>query len=104
MQLLHEAGVFGYATVALFTVACVVVVRTKISSTPFALALLALGQLGQGAGQRVVRDACETVVDVQAKLSFLNIGSGEAAANLVISGMTAIVLVALAAILRTQRR
>jgi len=62
------------------------------TATPFILGTLALGQLGQGLGQRLVRDAIDKVPALDKKVDFLNLGTGEAAACLVVSGGAALAL------------
>jgi len=110
MELLREAGMFGTASVLLFIVGCAVIVKRRAaaplsSATPFVLALLACGAVGHGVGQRIVRDALDNVHgDVHTKLTLLNAGTGEAAANLVIGGSCALVLLALAGALSLARR
>lgn len=105
MELLREAGIFGPAAVLLFIVGLGATLTrgrargaTLATAAPFILGILALGQLGQGIGQRLVRDATDQVPDLVQKVSFLNIGTGEAAANLVVSGAAALLLAAIAGV------
>jgi hypothetical protein len=99
MDLLREAGIFGPLSVLLFLSGLTVTLTlgrargaVVATATPFILAILAAGQLGHGLGQRLVRDAIEKVPELAQKVSFLNIGTGEAAANLVVSGAAAFLL------------
>jgi hypothetical protein len=111
MELLREAGIFGPLSVLLFVGGLVVTVTrgrashaTMATAAPFILAILALGQVGQGLGQRLVRDAVEKVPDLAQKVSFINIGTGEAAANLVVSGACALLLCAIAGVVSLADR
>ena len=94
-----EAGVFGLVSVGLFIGGVLFTVTVgRARGNPFAVALpvgffiLAAGQLGQGLGQRLVRDAVERVAPLADKVALLNLGAGEAAANLVLSGACALLL------------
>lgn len=111
MELLREAGIFGPVAVLLFIAGLGTTLTrgrargaTMATAAPFILGILALGQLGQGLGQRMVRDATEKVPDLVQKVAFLNIGSGEAAANLVVSGGAALLLCAIAGALALSDR
>jgi hypothetical protein len=103
MQLVLEAGVAGVVVVVLFVAGVVVAGRSAQrgrdpfrAASPLLFGILAAGQLGQGWGQRLVRGALEQLPDaaVADRLLLLNEGAGEAAANLVLSGSAALLLVA----------
>jgi hypothetical protein len=102
MQLVLEAGVAGVVVVVLFVAGVVVAGRSAQRGrdpfravSPVVVAVLAVGQLGQGWGQRLVRSAVQQAPDapVGHRLLWLNEGAGEAAANLVLSGSAALLLV-----------
>jgi hypothetical protein len=94
MELLKEAGPFGPLAVMLFITGLAFVVRSRSAkhAAGFALAILAVGQLGQGLGQHAVRDALSQVPDIGDKVAMLNAGTGEAASSLIISGACALLL------------
>lgn len=94
MELLREAGPFGPLAVCLFITGLAFVVRTRSSkhAAAFALAILGVGQLGEGLGQHAVRSAIEKVPDIGDKVAMLNAGTGEAASCLIISGACAVLL------------
>lgn len=94
MELLREAGPFGPLAVCLFITGLAFVVRTRSSkhAAAFALAILGVGQLGQGLGQHAVRHALGQVPDIATKIELLNQGTGEAASSLLISGACAVLL------------
>jgi hypothetical protein len=105
MELIREAGIFGAAAVVVFVVGLVATLgvgrargAALTTATPFVLAVLALGQIGQGEGQRHVRAALASVPDLANRLTLLNEGTGEAAANLVVSGTAALTLAILGAV------
>lgn len=94
MELLKEAGLFGPLAVMLFVTGLAFVVRTRSSkhAAAFALAILGVGQLGQGLGQHAVRDALGQVPDIATKIELLNQGTGEASSALIVSGACAVLL------------
>lgn len=94
MELLREAGPFGPLAVLVFIAGLAFVIRSRSAATvaPFALAILAVGQLGEGLGQHAVRKAISAVPDVAQKVELLNQGTGEAASSLIISGGCALLL------------
>lgn len=95
MQLIQEAGVTGVAIVGLFVIALGLrATGRSSSSTPWALALLAAGQLGQGVAQRVVAGAVSLTKD---PVLVLAQGSAEASANLLLAGACVLVLLAVGA-------
>lgn len=112
MSLIIEAGIFGPAILLAFVAGLVASLgvgrargSTMATATPFILGLLSLGQLGQGLGQRLVRDALERVPELVNKVAILNEGTGEAAACHVLSGTAALLLCAIAGVVaRTDRR
>jgi hypothetical protein len=111
MELVVEAGATGLAILLVFVGglgAILVASRARqapwATTAPFVLAVLSLGQLGQGLGQRHVRAALDGVPELAHKVALLNVGTGEAAANLVLSGGAALALVAVAAALALADR
>ena len=103
MDLVYEAGAVGLLTLALFAVGVVRAARAKAraepplaAALPFVIAVLASGELGQGLGQRNVRAALDRVPDLVSKVELLNVGTGEAAACLLLSGAAALLLSAVA--------
>jgi hypothetical protein len=74
------------------------------TAVPFVLGTLALGQLGQGLGQRNVRAVLDHIPDLADRVTVLNEGTGEAAANLVLAGEAAAVLLLVAAALALADR
>lgn len=106
MELLQEAGPFGPLAVLMFIVGLGAAIKTRSASStaPFILAVLGLGQLGQGLGQHAVRDAVEQVPDLVQKVQFINVGTGEASSCLIISGACAVLLCAVAGALSLSKR
>ncbi len=84
MQLIQEAGITGAVVVVVFAIALALRASGRSSSsTPWALALLAIGEIGQSLGQRAVADAIGRIDD---PLTALAQGSAEASANLLLAG------------------
>jgi hypothetical protein len=105
MQLFIEAGFASWLSAGLFLVGIGLVAFKKLPATPWAIAIVASGVLGQGLGQRLVSRAAEGAPSLPEKVMFLSLGSSEAAANHVIAGGLALILLvvgALAARLRTS--
>jgi len=93
MEPVLEAGATGLGAVLVFTggLGALLVVggaqrEPWATTTPFVLAVLSLGKVGQGLGQRQVRADLDGVPDLADKVAVVNMGTGEAAANLVLSG------------------
>lgn len=99
MELLLEAGIAGPLAFALFVVGLIAVVRGKGGARDFASAILAIGFLGFGVGERLVTRAAEAAPDLSTKLAFLTVGTREASANLLLSGAMALLLVVIGAAL-----
>lgn len=96
MQLIQQAGILGAVVVVVFVVALFSQARRPAGgggATPWALALLALGQIGQALSQRAVADALE---QIDGTLQMLAIGSAEASANLLLAGACALIIVVVA--------
>ena len=70
----------------------------KAPATPFAVAVLAAGFLGHGMGVRLVSRAAEGAPSLPEKVMFLSLGSSEAAANGVIAGGLALILLIVGAV------
>ena len=95
MQLIVEAGALGVVVVVVFVAALFARASGRSTSTaPWALALLALGQIGQALGQRAVAGAFETI---DGTVRMLAIGSAEASANLLLAGTCALIVVVVGA-------
>jgi hypothetical protein len=103
MQLIIEAGPAAVVVIAVFVVALLAVCKTQDSArasgrstptAPWALSILALGQIGQSFGQRTVADAMEKI---DGTVQMLAVGSAEASANLLIAGSCALILVVIGA-------
>lgn len=87
MQLVFEAGVFGTVIVVVFVAALAARVTGRAtSSTPWVLALLSLGAVGQGHAQREVRDAILRVGADIDEVALIAVGTAEASANLLLAG------------------
>lgn len=98
MQLFMEAGFASWLSGALFLVGIGLVAFKKLPATPWAIAILASGVLGHGMGMRLVSRAAEGAPSLPEKVMFLSLGSSEAAANGVISGGLALILLIVGAI------
>lgn len=97
MQLFQEAGAFAYVALAAFCAGLYLVVVQRSRQAPaFAAAILALGALGGGLGQRMVDRYLEGVPDLPTKIAVLSAGTREATANLVLSGLLALLLLGVA--------
>ena len=95
MQLIQEAGAIGAVVVVVFAAALIARASGRsLSSTPWALSLLALGQIGQSLSQRVVADAID---QVDGTVKMLAVGSAEASANLLLAGACALIVVVIGA-------
>lgn len=97
MQLIQEAGVVGIFVVAVFVAGLAARLSGKsTSTTPWALSLLALGQIGQSMAQHTVADAIQHVKSGDEAL-IVAIGSAEASSNLLLAGACALLLVVIGA-------
>jgi hypothetical protein len=101
MHLLTEAGIFGWAGLVLFGAGLVLLLRDPgkagARSRGLAAAEMALGLLGAGLGQRLVAQAVEKAPDLSAQVRFLNLGTMEATANLILGGLFALAILGLGA-------
>jgi hypothetical protein len=96
MELFAEAGLAGTVSLVLFVVALVFVVRGKGGARAFAVAILATGVTGFGVGERMVTHAAEAAPELSTRVAFLTMGTREASANLLLSGVMALLLIAIA--------
>ena len=92
MQLMMEAGFASWLSAALFLAGVGMVAIKKAPAAPFAVAILASGLLGYGMGARLVSRAAEGAPSLPEKVMLLSLGSSEAAANGVIAGGLALIL------------
>lgn len=107
MQLFIEAGFASWLSALLFLAGVGLVAFKKVPATPWAIAILASGVLGHGMGARLVSRAAEGAPSLPEKVMFLSLGGSEAAANHVIAGALALILLvvgAAAARLRAAER
>lgn len=96
MELFAEAGIAGLVSLALFVGGLVSVVRGKGGARSFAVAILASGVTGFGVGERMVTRAAEAAPELSTKVAFLAAGTSEASANPLLSGVMALLLIAIA--------
>ena len=100
MHLFHEAGMFSYGVAIVFFVALVVAVRGRVepvrAASVASVVMVALGLLGAGAGQRLVDAAVQSTTSLEERVLLLSIGTREAAANLLLSGVLVLLLLAIA--------
>lgn len=112
MEILQDAGVFGFVVLALF-VAGLGLTSTwarqhnRVSSVAatFSVAILAVANLGAHLAQRVVEQhvaqmPADDVAKLAQKIEVLNIGTREASSNLLIGGACAVLLIAIGAAIR----
>jgi hypothetical protein len=99
MQPIVEAGLAGLIIAAVFVVGTFAVVARRQSANPWALALLAVGQVGAAVGQRAVSEAVHR--GGSHGLALLNQGTCETSSNLLLAGAAALILIALAAARRS---
>ena len=92
MQIFVEAGAFSLVALALFATGLVARARGG-AVEPWALAVLAAGAVGTGLGQRLVARAAEQAPSLADKVAILGAGSSEAAANALIAGVLAGLLI-----------
>lgn len=98
MQLFMEAGFASWLSALLFLAGVGLVAFKKLPATPWAIAILASGVLGHGMGARLVSRAAEGAPSLPEKVMFLSLGGSEAAANHVISGALALILLVVGAV------
>lgn len=98
MQLMMEAGFASWLSAALFLAGIAMVAFKKAPVTPWAIAVLASGFLGYGMGARLVSRAAEGAPSLPEKVMLLSLGSSEAAANGVIAGGLALILLVVGAV------
>lgn len=107
MTLFVEAGLFAWISAALFVAGLVLSVRTKLGGFPtvlaIAVAIAAMGQVGAGLGQRLVSRAVQNIASLDERVMVLNLGTQEAAANQLVCGVMALLLLAIAAGLHLAR-
>ncbi|MCC7072266.1 MAG: hypothetical protein IT383_13140 [Deltaproteobacteria bacterium] len=103
MQLFMEAGFASWLSALLFLAGIGLVSFKRLPATPWAVAILASGVLGYGLGVRLVSRAAEGAPSLPEKVMFLSLGSSEAAANGVISGGLALILLVVGAIAARMR-
>jgi hypothetical protein len=101
MELLTEAGIFGYVAFIAWIIGIVMILRrpakAMVHSIAAAVFVLGLCAMGFGVGQRLVDRAVELQPDVNQKVAMLSQGSKEASGNLLLGGIFAISLVGLGA-------
>ncbi len=98
MQLFMEAGFASWLSAAVFLAGIGLVAFKRLPATPFAVAVVASGVLGHGLGMRLVSRAAEGAPSLPEKVMLLSLGASEAAANGVISGGLALILLVVGAI------
>ena len=103
MQLFIEAGFASWLSAVLFLAGVGLVAFKRLPATPWAIAVLASGVLGHGMGMRLVSRAAEGAPSLPEKVMFLSIGSSEAAANHLIAGALALILLAVGAVAARMR-
>ncbi len=100
-QLMHESGFGAWLSLilALAGLAATVTVgrrsgRPGSVAAAFAAAVLASGQIGAGGGQRKVDRAVQATpaADLATRVEILSIGTREASANLLFSGLCALLV------------
>lgn len=109
MSLFTEAGIFSLVGLALFVVGLILIVRKPAGAHQvvalMAPAIVAVGLMGAGMGQRLVDRYLETITDPAEKVVILSMGTREATANHLLAGTMALALVGIgAAVGRASRR
>ena len=108
MELFQEAGIFAYGGFAAFIAGLILIARRPRGalSTGVAAAAMVVGlsMVGQGLGQRLVDRAVEAEPDPALKVATLSMGTREAAANQLLGGLMAVVLVGVGAGVGASRR
>lgn len=99
MGLFVEAGVFAWVSATFFIGGLVLCLRHKGDTLrpalAVAVAIAALGQIGAGLGQRLVSEAVKNIASLDERVMVLNLGTQEAAANQLVCGAMALLLVAI---------
>jgi hypothetical protein len=103
IELWREAGFAAWLCLIFFGAGIAVLVTKRGSVSPWAIAVVAAGALGDGLGMRLVSKAAEGAPSLPEKVTYLSIGSKEAAANLIIAGIFALVLLLVGAIATAVR-
>jgi hypothetical protein len=92
MHNILEAGLTGVIIVVGFVVGLTLLLKGRLTSiVPWALGLLAVGQIGQSVAQRAVAEAVTAVPHLKA-IEMLALGCAEASANLLLAGACALSL------------
>lgn len=108
MELLREAGVFAWVGLAILSGGLMYAVVRPDPGTRaargLAVVVLAVGMLGASLGQRLVDRAVEAEPDLAAKVTTLSAGTRETSANLLLSSLYALALMAVAASVQRARR
>lgn len=108
MELLREAGVFAWLGLAILSGGLMyAVVRPDPGARvakALAVVVLAVGMLGASLGQRLVDRAVDAEPDVTKKVVMLSVGTRETSANLLLSSLYALALMAVAASVQRVRR
>lgn len=110
MEFITECGVFGYLDL-LAAIAGLVTAATwgrKIGkpggvATVFAVALMALGGVGFGAGMRMVEKAV-AAAEAAKRVDLVTIGSREASGNLLLAGLCALAVLAVGGVLTLMQK
>lgn len=107
--IIHESGGAAWTTMVFAIIGVVAALtlgrkqgRPGSVAAAFAVMVLASGSLGVGTGQRLVDKAVQAEQDPVQKLELLSIGTREAAANMLFSGMCATLLMAVGGALALQ--
>jgi len=98
MDMFTEAGIGAVISLALFVVGLVTAARGGGRPDALAGAIVAVGAIGTGLGQRLVARAAEAAPTLGDKVEILAVGTREATANLVVAGTLALVLIVVAAV------
>jgi len=98
LELFQEAGFAAWLCTGLFIAGVAMLAIKRANVTPYAVAIVAAGVMGQGLGMRLVSKAAEGAPSLAEKVTYLSLGSKEAAANLIIGGVLALILLAVAGV------
>lgn len=108
MELLREAGVFAWLGLAILSGGLMYAVVRPDPGTRaargLAVVVLAIGMLGASLGQRLVDRAVDGEPDLGKKVVMLSVGTRETSANLLLSSLYALALMAMAASVERARR
>ncbi|MBN2360574.1 MAG: hypothetical protein JXR83_14050 [Deltaproteobacteria bacterium] len=101
IDIIRECGFAAWLSLLIFIggLAAVFTVGRKVGrpgsvAAAFAVAVVASGALGIGAGQRMVDRAVQQQTEIAKQVEYLRIGTREAAANLLLSGACGLLLMA----------